>query len=149
MSFDLYLLPLQHTDDFDTAMKLLGALDRKDPDYTYELDARNAAQTILQLDPRYRPVQKMFGEIAKYEGITEEEARLRHDSVQLGGRAEDGQPLAQFHFYRYYIIIHCYSGTSADELDQYVLALCATTGLAAVDPQGGVVWRLQEDGTLA
>ena len=45
MSFDIYLLPLQHTDDFDAAMSLLQALDRKDPDYAYELDARAAAQT--------------------------------------------------------------------------------------------------------
>lgn len=149
MSFDLYLLPLQHTDDFDAAMKLLDALNRKDPNYAYELDARNAAQTVLQLDPRYQPFQKNFAEIAKYERITEQEARIRHDSVELNGQAADGQPLAQFHFHRYHIIIHCYSGTTADELDQHVLALCAATGLAAVDPQEGVIWRLQEDGTLA
>jgi hypothetical protein len=149
MSFDLYLLPLQQTDDFDTAMSLLDALGRKDPEYAYELDAREAAQAILQLDPRYQPFKKDFVAIAKYEQITEEEARLRHDSVELNGTADDGQPLAQLHFHRYHIVIHCYSGTSADELDRYVIALCAATGLAAVDPQAGNVWRLQEDGTLA
>lgn len=81
-------------------------------------------------------------------GITEEEARLRDDSVQLNGRADDGQPLAQFHLHQYYIVIHCYSGTNADELDRYIVALCAATGLAAVDPQVCNIWRHLEDGTL-
>ncbi len=148
MSFDLYLLPLQPEDDFDTAMSLLDALDRKDPECAYELDARNAAQTILQLDPRYRPFQKNFAEIAKFAKITEDEARRRHDSVELNGRADDGQPLAQFHFHPYHIVIHCYSGTTADELDRYVIELCKATGLAAVDPQQNNVLRLLEDGTL-
>lgn len=149
MSFDLYLLPLRPTDDFDAAMSLLHALDRKDPNCVYELDARDGAKTILQLDSRYQPSQKNFAEIARFEKTTEEEARRRYDSVELNGRANDGQPLAQFHFHRYHIVIHCYSGTSADELDQYVIALCAATGLAAVDPQEVNVWRLQQDGTLA
>jgi hypothetical protein len=149
MSFDLYLLPLQHADDFDAAMALLDALDRKDSEYAYELDARDAAQTILQLDPRFRRFEKNFVQIAESEGVTEEEARLRHDSVEVNGRGDDGQPLAQFQFHRFHVVIHCYPGTSADELDQYVIALCAATGLSAVDPQEGKVWRLQKDGTLA
>jgi hypothetical protein len=148
MSFDLYLLPLQLEDDFDTAMSLLAALECKDPEYAYELDARDTAQTILQLDPRYRPYQKDFAQIAEYEKITEDEARQRYDSVQLDGHDDAGRSLAQFHFHRYYIVIHCYSGTSADELDAYVIELCKATGLAAVDPQESKVWRILEDGTL-
>jgi hypothetical protein len=129
-------------------MYLLDALDRKDPAYAYDLDARDAAQTILRLDPRYRAFQKNFAEIAKHEKITEEEARRRHDSVELNGRDNHGQSLAQFHFHRYHIVLHCYSGTSPDELDRYVIELCRATGLAAVDPQESNVWRLLADGTL-
>src|SRR5215472_15931769 len=112
MSVGIYLLPLRETDDFDTAMALLDALDPKDPDYAYAIDAREAAQTILQLDPRYRPFEKDFASIAKYERITEEEARARRDSVELNGKADDGRPLAQFHFDRYHVVIHWYDGTS-------------------------------------
>ncbi|MDB5312362.1 MAG: hypothetical protein JWO38_6564 [Gemmataceae bacterium] len=52
-------------------------------------------------------------------------------------------------FCRNRAIIHWYSGTTADELDQCVIAICGKTGLAAVDPQARRVWRLQPDGTLA
>lgn len=151
MSFDLYLLPLQHEDDFDSAMSFFAALDGNDPDYAYELDARDAAKTILELDPRYATLQISAADQDRFNKTAAGKAYLESlcNSVQLTGHAEDGQPLAQFQFHRYHIVIHSYSGTSADELDRYVIALCAATGLAVVDPQRREIWRLQQNGTLA
>jgi hypothetical protein len=150
MSVDLYLLPLQLDDDFETAMTLHAALDRSDPDYAYALDAREAARVILELDSRYERFQISVDEAKKYAGTPTGDAwlKLMSEAVQLNGKSEDGQPLAQFHFSRYHIAIHWYSGTSSDEMDRYLIVLCSATGLAVVDPQTYAVWRLREDGTL-
>ena len=147
MSIDIHLLPLQPTDDFDEAMKLLDELHRgelRNPSW----DARDAVPTLIQLDGRYRVYEKDYASIAQFEGISEEEARQRHGSVQLNGENANGDALAQVEFNRNHITIHNYPGTTAEELDDCVVALCRHTGLAAVDPQEGAVWRIQEDGTL-
>jgi hypothetical protein len=148
MSFDLYLLPLQATDDFQSAMSVLDTLDRVGIEPQPGLDVRHAADVIMQLDPRYRSIRMNFAEIAKYERISEEEARTKYVWIELNGTANSGEPMAQFVFHPRHAVIHWYAGTTPDELDRYVIAICAATGLAAVDPQEETVQWLQEDGTL-
>lgn len=148
MSFDIYLIPLQPIDDFESAMLIFDSLDKGFAAPKFEGDARLAADVIMQLDTRYRPFQRNFPEIARYERISEVEARERHDSVLLNGMTTGGEPMAHFEFHRDHVVVHWYSGTTPDELDQYIVAICKATGLAAVDPQESSVLRLQADGTL-
>src|SRR5205085_2038898 len=98
MSVDVYLLPLQPTDDFDGAMDALASLDchaGTGPNG----DVRDAGEVITRMDGRYSPFEKDYAAIAAYEKTTEEEARRRYDHVELNGVAASGAPLAQMIFY--------------------------------------------------
>ena len=148
MSYDLYLLPLAPEDDFDAALALFSSLEHDTP-IEEQFDARSAVNAVTRLDPRYEAKSFDGDPMAEFLSLPIEAARLCHDSVQLNGTGHGGWPLAQFFFYRSRVVIHCYSGTTADELDQLVSAVCLQTGLAAVDPQFGTVLRPQADGTLA
>ncbi|HEX5270926.1 MAG TPA: hypothetical protein VFW33_10580 [Gemmataceae bacterium] len=148
MSIDIYLLPLQPADSFEVAEVVLASLECN-AEAGPHVDIRDAAEVIIRMDGRYTPFEKDYVAIAAFENTTEEEARRRYDHVELNGVATNGAPLAQMIFYRKWAVISWYSGTTADELDRYVIAICASTGLAAVDPQARTVWRLQPDGTLA
>ena len=149
MSFDVDLVPLWPDDDFAAAMDTLTWLDAGGRFHPPPLDPQSVAAVVMRIDPRYRPVAVDAEAIADRLGtMSPGEVRRRFADVHLGGRADDGSPLAQLHFYQSHVVIHCYSGTSADELDQMVIAICRQTGLAAIDPQTEVVWRMQPDGTL-
>lgn len=149
MSYDIYLLPLQTTDDFDSAMSLLSGLDEKPMVVEGPIDARDAASAVSEMDQRYKPFERDYAAIARYEKISEEDARKRYDWVELNGTSESGKPLAQFVFNRTHVVIHWYSGTTSEELENFLQAICSVTGFAAVDPQEGTVSWLREDGTLA
>src|SRR4051812_48025646 len=64
MSFDLYLLPLRHEDDFDTAMSLLEALDRKDPSTlttsTSGMQLRRFCSSIRAIAPFRRTLPRLL-----------------------------------------------------------------------------------------
>jgi hypothetical protein len=143
MSTDLYLMRLRPDTDFDDAMAILDRMEEGAAGSTAG-DAREAAQTLMALDPRFRPFAMDYAAIAQYEGISEAEARRRYDHVELDGPEE--LRLAQFIFYRSHVVIHWYSGTSEEDMDSYLKALCDTWGFALIDPQGGEVYRLGPDG---
>ena len=142
MSFDLYLLPLEPDDDYETADRLIAQLFQG-ADISGPYDARKFAKVLIDLDSRFRPIEMDYAAIARYERISEDDARRRYDHLELNG--PESQCLAQFTFCRNYIVIHWYSGTSSEEMNRYLEVLCKVSGLTVVDPQSSVVLRPSED----
>jgi hypothetical protein len=149
MSFDLYLVPLKPTDDFEAAMATFERLESNGPNTSASSDVRTAAELLRKLDPRYTPFALDHDEIARFEGISVADAKERYNYVELNGPEDADEPLAQFTFHRDHIVVHWYSGTTEEEMFGYLKAISRQTGLSLVDPQAGKVYRLDANGEFA
>lgn len=145
MSYDLYLFRLAADADFKAASALMDKLtDEKVTDPAF--DARDAIDTLLNIEPRYKRRAVDYAALARRRGTSEEEVRRQHNYIQVLGPLSS--PMAMFTFCPSYISVNLGSGTSAEELERYLTALCRVTGYSVVDPQSGEVHRLQANGTL-
>ena len=144
VSFDLYLLRLPKGSTADAAMEFIAELESGVRVSSRKPDRHEIVKLLLGMDSRYELFQKDYAEIAKFEGISAQEARDRDDSVELNGEA-DGKPLTQFIIYDDRIVVHWYSGTNDPEMIRLLEALCQETGYTVVDPQSGTLMDLSEE----
>jgi hypothetical protein len=146
MSYDLFLFRLDADADFNAASVQLDRLvdeDVTDPAF----DARDAIDTLLSIEPRYKRPAVDYAALARRRGTTEEAVRRQFNFVQVLGPVN--VPLAMFTFCSSYISVNCGSGTSAEELERYLTELCRATGYSVLDPQSGEIRRLQASGELS
>jgi hypothetical protein len=150
MSLDLYLLPLRFWQRSRAAEKLLERLDTDGSTaQVARVDVRTAADVLRSMEPRYTPFDIDYGEIAKFEKITPEQAKTRYAYVELNGPEDVHPPLAQFVFYRNHVVAHWYDGTSEQDMFRYLAAIARHAGLSLFDPQDGKVYRLKGRGDFA
>ncbi len=145
MSFDLFLFRVAPDADFHAASTVLDDLRDKrltDPKF----DARDAVDTLLNVEPRYRRREFDYVALARARRASENEVRREFAFVSADGPMD--LPMAQFCFCQSYISINWYSGTSAAELERYLKELCRVTGYSVVDPQNGQIMRLSTNGEL-
>ena len=139
MSYDLYLLELPSDDLNEARSRLEERLARARGESTPPELKEGAAEALMNADSRFQPFKKDYQAIAEFEGISVEEARKRYDELELNGPGEE--KLAQFVFDNGYIAVHWYSGTTPEEMLNYLEILCRETGYAVFDPQASTVTR--------
>lgn len=145
MSFDLFLFRIAPDADFHAASAVLDDLMDKSLTDT-KFDAREAVDTLLNVEPRYRRREFDYAALAHARRTSEGEVRREFDFVSVDGPRD--LPMAQFCFCQSYISISWYSGTSAAELERYLKELCRVTGYSVMDPQSGQIMRLSKNGEL-
>ena len=135
MSYDLYLLPLNDNATADDANALLESLDGNgDPALQQQI-----VNALMTHDPRLLPFDRDFAAIAEFEGTTVDEAKLKWGSTELNG--PDDAKLAQFQISGNSACIHWYSGTTPEEMQQYLEIICRVSGFAVYDPQEMTIRR--------
>jgi hypothetical protein len=115
MSADVYLLPLQPDEDFESAMQLLEALENRTVEVESGFDVRPLHLELMKREPRYERVSVNYAGTAKLGGIAGETASESHDYVILQGRSESDQALSGFVFHRTHITIEDRQGTARDK----------------------------------
>jgi hypothetical protein len=146
MGVDLYLLPKPSVDA--DAAKARDWLDREERrfaeipnalDPTTETRKRTLADLLLKMRPDFREFNIRYAENAKFEKISEDEARLKYRYIEIIG------PGVQFTVFDRYISLGVYSKIDTAEFDAVLSALSAEGGFVVFDPQSDVVVDLSED----
>jgi hypothetical protein len=144
MSFDLYLLPANEANrDPDVARDFLDREEEafsnipRDLDPEVEAQKRRLVDCFLRLKPSYREFPKDYAGIARFENITEDEARRKWRHIELNG--SDEPPEAQVMICDRYVVIHWYSGTPPEEMDAVLTVLSNEENLIVYDPQAHAI----------
>jgi len=135
MSYDLYLLPLNDDASPVDANALLESQDDNgDPVIQQQI-----VDALMAHDPRLVPFDRDYAAIAEFEGITFDDAKRKWGSTELNG--PDDARLAQFQISGSSACIHWSSGTTPEEMQQYLEIICRVAGFAVYDPQEMTIQR--------
>ena len=135
MSYDLYLLPLDADASPEDANLLLESRDDNgDP-----VLQNRIVDALMTHDPRLVPFDRDYAAIAEFEGTTVDEAKRKWGSTELNG--PNDARLAQFQISGNSACIHWYSGTTPEEMEQYLEIICRIGGFAVYDPQEMTIQR--------
>lgn len=149
MSFDLYLLPARAVrGDAERARAYVEREDEsfdeipaaRDPES--EVKKRELADVLKRMKPHYREFEMNFDAIAEDEGISADEARRKYRHIELNGAETPAE--AQVLFFDRYVLVHWYSGTSGDDMDAILKALCVSGDFVVYDPQEDEVYDYRE-----
>jgi len=109
------------------------------------------ALALLEQNPRLEQFQFDYAEIAKVDGISEQEARARYQHIELN--PSEGDLAIQLTVYGDHVFItipYWYRGSDADrvfsELSRYLRAVRRTAGFFAYDPQTDVAFDPEQTG---
>ena len=139
MSFDLHLFDIPgELEGSDLLYEMLEELDGASDEEDRAMQQK-IVDALIKLDPRLEPFERDYEAIAKFDGISVEEAKLWWGrSTELNG--PEDQALAQFQVSGNLVTIHWYSGTSQEEMQKYLETICAVSGFKVFDPQDGTVY---------
>ena len=148
MNYDVYLLPLEATDNYASIIKRLDKTGEPDSDdFVATVDVRLSAYLLRKLDSRYEPFVFGYEEIARAMKISAAKGKAKsslREHIEMNGPMSRRPRLAQFLFYRNYVLVHYHSGTTEEEMGKYCTAICRNAGLSIFDAQLETIYRLNE-----
>jgi hypothetical protein len=100
---------------------------------------RRLADLLLKMKPDFEEFHIRYEEIAEFERISVDEARLKYRYVEING------PGVQFTVFDKYVALGVYSKIDLDELDAVLAALAAEGDFVLYDPQSEKVTDLSEE----
>jgi hypothetical protein len=100
---------------------------------------RKLADLLLKMKPDFEEFHFRYEEIAEFEKISVDVARLKYRYVEVNG------PGVQFTVFDQYIALGVYSKIAPEELDAVLAALSAEGGFVLYDPQSDEVIDLNEE----
>jgi len=116
-----------------------------------EASKRRVADALIAKNPTLEIFELDYEEIAKFEKISVEEARLRHRHLELNGPGEGGNgiQIALFDDEASISVPYWHSGDKANktfqEIWEYLEIITRETGYLVYDPQFGRILNLSQD----
>lgn len=143
MSYDLYFLPPHLCSDPNAAVEQLeagGSPDESNAAPTTDVRKRSLVAALQRKNPQLKSFPLDFQKLAELDGSTVEQARARHDHVELNG-PEDGNgiQIMVFRDHASITVPYWHGGSGAesvfDELQRYASILVGEGGYRVFDPQ--------------
>lgn len=93
----------------------------------------------MDLDERFVPFDRDYAALAEFEGSSIDETKRKWGATELNGPNDES--LAQFQVAGNSACIHWYSGTTQEEMKQYLETICRVSGFSVYDPQDMTIHR--------